>query len=206
MELNQILDRRLNGQEACTPEILLVIDELARLTRMECFDVLINFLERCTEETRKANMTFIGGSHSWTARHFNGRADIRRCINSLLIHKTKPSQAELLLEDTHDKQLVKQLQHPGDAILATDYGMPTVITLPLCTLADMHTVARMVNADKPATPESELCRATGTEDPVPLFRRSSRRFAGKKQTGNNLLTASRNTGAVMGKTSKVSHA
>lgn len=143
-ELNAILDRRLNGQESNEPGILVVIDEMARLAKMNCFDVLVAFLERCTEETRKANITFIGGSHKWTARHFKGRADIRGCMNSMLIHKMKPSQANLLLEDAHDKKLVKQLQRPGDAILMTDYENPHVVSMPFCTREDMETVAEMV--------------------------------------------------------------
>lgn len=145
-DLNNTLDRRLDGREANTSGILLVIDELARLAKMDCFDVLLAFLERCTEETRKANMTFIGSSHKWTARHFSGRADIRGSMNSMLIHKTKPSQADLLLEDTHDKNLVRQLQRPGDAILVTDYDNPTVVSMPLCTRGDMEIVAGMLGA------------------------------------------------------------
>jgi hypothetical protein len=144
-ELNVILDRRLAGKEPGEPGILLVIDEMARLAKMECFDVLISFLERCTEETRKANITFIGGSNKWTARHFKGRADIRSCMNSVLIHKMKPSQADLLLEDAHDKNLVKQLQRPGDAILVTDFAMPTLISMPLCRREDMAAVTALIN-------------------------------------------------------------
>jgi len=142
--LNQMLDRRLAGQELSNPGILLVIDEMARLAKMECFDSLVAFLDRCTEETRKANMTFIGGSHKWTARYFKGRADIRGCMNSMLIHKTKPSQADLLLEDAHDRNLVKHLQRPGDAILATDYAAPTLVSMPFCRREDMKTVADIV--------------------------------------------------------------
>jgi len=158
-ELNRTLDRRLAGEEASEPGILLVIDELARLAKMDCFDVLIAFLERCTEETRKANITFIGGSHKWTARHFKGRADIRGCMNSMLIHKTKPSQADLLLEDAHDKHLVKHFQRPGDAILVTDYDSPTVVSMPLCTRKDMETVTRMMSDSGERTtplPESSI--------------------------------------------------
>lgn len=147
-DLNRTLDRRLVGEESNEPGILLVIDELARLAKMECFEVLVAFLERCTEETRKANITFMGGSHKWTARHFKGRADIRGCMNSMLIHKTKPSQADLLLEDAHDKHLVKHLQRPGDAILVTDYDPPTVVSIPFCTRKDMETVARMMSANR----------------------------------------------------------
>jgi hypothetical protein len=144
-DLNHTLDRRLAGEEVNASGILLVIDELARLAKMACFDTLMAFLERCTEETRKANITFIGGSHKWTARHFKGRADIRGCMNSMLIHKTKPSQADLLLEDAHDKHLVKQLHHPGEAILVTDYDTPTVVSIPFCNRKDMETVADMIS-------------------------------------------------------------
>ncbi len=154
--LNRILDRRLAGQEANAPGIMLVIDELARLAKMEYFDVLVSFLERCTEETRKANITFIGASHKWTARHFKGRADIRGCMNSMLIHKTKPSQAHLLLEDAQDKHLVKQLQHPGEAILVTDYTSPVVVSLPLCTREDMETVAEIVGISAAASAVKKL--------------------------------------------------
>jgi hypothetical protein len=146
--LNQTLDRRLNGDELCTPGILLVIDELERLTKMACFDELLKFLERCTEETRKANMTFIGCAHKWTARHFGGRADIRACMNTLLIHKTRPSQADLLLEDAHDKNLVKQLQRPGEAILVTDYSPAAIITIPFCTPQDMIAAVALIETQK----------------------------------------------------------
>ncbi len=143
-DLHRALDRRLNGEEPCAPGILLVIDELARLSKMDCFNVLLAFLERCTEETRKANMTFIGSSPKWTARHFNNRADIRRCMNAVLVHKSKPSQADLLLEDSEYKQLVKGLEHPGEAVFATDYGTPTHVSMPLCVREDMQTVANIV--------------------------------------------------------------
>jgi hypothetical protein len=154
-----MLDRRLTGEEANEPGILLVIDELARLAKMDCFDVLVAFLERCTEETRKANITFIGGSHKWTARHFKGRADIRGCMNSMLIHKTKPSQADLLLEDAHDKNLVKHIHRPGEAILVTDYASPVLVAMPFCTRKDMETVAGIVNTEVQSSPgvQSSLC-------------------------------------------------
>lgn len=162
-KLTRTLDRRLAGQEATEPGILLVIDELARLAKMDCFDVLISFLERCTEETRKANITFIGGSPKWTARHFKGRADIRGCMNSMLIHKTKPSQADLLLEDTHDKQLVKQLQRPGEAILVTDYAPPTLVSMPFCTRQDMDTVAALIRKTIQVSSMSKKSSGTSTD-------------------------------------------
>ncbi len=160
--LNETLDRRLAGKEASEPGILLVIDELARLAKMDCFETLVTFLERCTEETRKANITFIGSSHKWTARHFKGRADIRGCMNSMLIHKTKPSQADLLLEDSQDKRLVKHIHRPGDAILATDFGLPTLVAMPYCTPKDMEKVATLVKNS--STAENPVSLRLDTEE------------------------------------------
>ncbi len=160
--LNNILDRRLSGQESSTPGILLVIDELARLAKMDYFDELVTFLERCTEETRKANITFFGGSPKWTARHFKGRADIRGCMNSMLIHKTKPSQADLLLEDAQDKKLIKQVQRPGEAILVTDYASPVVVAMPLCTRQDLETIAELIG--KKTEEVTEVTEVTKVEE------------------------------------------
>jgi hypothetical protein len=147
--LNKILDGRLSGEEASTPPILVVIDELARLATMECFDELLAFLERCTEEIRKANIVFIGSSHKWTARHFKGRADIRRSMNSMLIHKTKASQAKLLLEDVRDKHLVRHIQQPGEAILVTDYSDPILVAIPRCCREDMQQLADLLRRQSP---------------------------------------------------------
>lgn len=144
-QLNNTLDRRLAGEERSDPPILFVIDELARVAKMDVFDTLLTFIERCTEETRKANITFFGGSPKWTARYFGGRADIRGCMNSMLIHKTKPSQADLLLEDSQDKKLVRELHKPGDAILVTDYGDPHVVSMPLAERDDMQLVADLIS-------------------------------------------------------------
>jgi hypothetical protein len=191
-DLNRTLDRRLAGEEANEPGVLLVIDELARLAKMECFDVLVAFLERCTEETRKANITFIGGSHKWTARHFKGRADIRGCMNSMLIHKTKPSQADLLLEDAHDKNLVKHIHRPGEAILVTDYASPVLVSMPFCTRKDMETVAGMVNTGVQSSlctlksKTSEILSAGGGDDPHELLLKEPDRpqpeYAGSDQS------------------------
>lgn len=160
-DLNAVLDRRLKGQESSEQGILLVIDELARLARLEVFETLIHFIERCTEEARKANMTFFGCSQTWTARHFKGRANIRGCMNSMLVHKTKPSQADLLLEDSQDKKLVKQLEKPGDAILVTDYEKPCLVSMPLCTRQDMECVARKLGEQRETAAVQNVSNSMG---------------------------------------------
>ncbi len=153
--LNTKLDRRLRGDESSKRSILLVIDELARLAKMEYFDELVTFLERCTAETRKANIVFLGISPKWTARHFKGRADIRGCMNSTLVHKCKESQAELLLEGKEERQLIKEIRHPGEAILTTDFANAQLVRIPFCVREDMEVVAQQIGQKDPVVIQSE---------------------------------------------------
>lgn len=138
-DLNDRLDRRLRGEEPSSPHVLVVADEMGNLLRRDTNNLMVKFLDRATEETRKTEMTLVGCSHKWTARHFSGHADIRRCMNSLLIHRTKPSNAEMLLEDM-DKSVKKQLKaisQPGEGLFVRDYGEPVHIRMPFTRKEDM---------------------------------------------------------------------
>lgn len=141
------LDARLTGRESSAAPVFLVIDELAQIGRADVFKTKVfPFLERCTEETRKANMLFLGCSTKWNAKHFCGCADFRAAIPSLLIHKTKPSQADLLLEGAKERNLVKQISRPGQALLATSHDAdPQIVTMPLITRQDIAAVKEQVN-------------------------------------------------------------
>lgn len=160
--LDALLDDRLSGRAPSSPAIVLVIDELPRLSHFPVFERLTAFLVRCITETRKANMTFIGGSHIWTAKYFNGHAEIRQCLNSMLILPMKSSQAELLLEDTQEKKMVKALDEPGKGILSLNMQPTQIVKMPKCTPADMQTIADRlperapvidIDASKPLTKE-----------------------------------------------------
>ena len=141
------LDARLTGRESSAAPVILVIDELAQIGRADVFKTKVfPFLERCTEETRKANMMFLGCSTKWNAKHFCGCADFRAAIPSLLIHKMKPSQADLLLEGAKERNLVKQISKPGQALLATSHDAdPQIVTMPLITRQDIAEVKEQVN-------------------------------------------------------------
>ena len=134
---------------------------------MDCFDVLIAFLERCTEEIRKANMTFIGGSTKWNVRHFKGRADIRGCMNSALVHQCKPSQADLLLENTRDRKLMQALTGVGQAVLLTDNAPTRLVQIPRCTRQDMQRIANIVGRHQAVeNPQTDSEDRRDTVDPV----------------------------------------
>jgi hypothetical protein len=167
-QLDHLLDRRLAGIENSDPTIIFVIDELARLAKLDIFDGLVAFLERCSEETRKANIVFIGASHKWTARHFKNRADIRACMNSALIHNTKPSMADLLLEDTQDKKLVKQITQPGQAVLMTDFSQTQVIQIPYLTVQDVQQIAQRVGPVRDNTLDVAFEAIASHSEPVEL--------------------------------------
>lgn len=152
-KLERLLDARLSGLAPSEPAIFLVIDEMARLvTSLEDdhLDAFISFLARCTEETRKANMTVIGGSVKWKARYFKNRADIREGMESFLIHKTKPSLADLLLEDAREKKMVKGLTLPGQCLLATSHDAdPQIVQMPLITKQDIQQITQLISNGAP---------------------------------------------------------
>ena len=146
--LFQLMDARLSGSQPSDPPVFLVIDELPRLAKSlsdEHFKLFIKFLEAATEETRKTNITFIGAGTKWDARNFKNRKDIRAGMPSLLVHKCKPSQADLLLEDSQEKKLVKALKAPGECLLATSHDAdPQLVKMPLITAQDIEHLVTLV--------------------------------------------------------------
>lgn len=145
--LDARLDRRLQGQESSAAPVVFCVDELAKMGKTPVFsEKLLPFIERFTEESRKAGYLGLFCSQKWTARHFGNKADIRATIPSLLIHKTKESQADLLLEDNTHKKLVRKLTQPGQALMATSHDSdPSVITVPLITSQDVEHVAQILS-------------------------------------------------------------
>lgn len=156
-ELFHVMDDRLAGTEPSEPPIFLVVDELPRLAKSlsnEHFDLFIKFLEAATEETRKTNITFIGAGTKWDARNFKNRKDIRAGMPSLLVHKCKPSQADLLLEDSQEKKLVKALKAPGECLLATSHDAdPQIVRMPLITAQDIQQLVTLVANGRPIVEE-----------------------------------------------------
>jgi hypothetical protein len=148
-DMNTRINKRLADEEPSAAPVVIIFDEFASFAKAnpEMFKaVLIPFLERCTEEVRKANCLCVIGSTKWGARHFAGRADIRELIPSLLLHKTKASQADLLVEDSKEKKLVKALTLPGQALLSTSHDAdPCVVTIPFIQPADILEVAQQAN-------------------------------------------------------------
>ena len=149
--LDATLNRRLNGQEPSTPGILLVLEEFNRIAinaDPEHFTTIIDFLTRCTTETRKANIMFVGMAGSWHARFFKGRADIRRAMNSALVHNCHPDSAKMVLKDTGDLKKMAQLKRPRRAMLATDYADTKIVTMPFCRTLDFDAWTQQICADR----------------------------------------------------------
>ncbi len=67
---------------------------------------------------------------------------------SLLVHKSKPSQAELLVDgmEKKEKALVKALSLPGECLLATSHDAdPCVVRMPLIREEDIRRVVEMLS-------------------------------------------------------------
>jgi len=158
LELDMHINSRLNGQEPCAPPLVIMFDELCRIIKTassEMLKLFIGFLERCTEETRKANVLFCGISPKWTAKNFGNHADIRRCLNSVLVHQMKLSEAKLLLEDQEQKTLLKQIRKPGDCVLVTDFDKPVKVSMPYCMRSDFEFLAQRLST--PQYQEESVC-------------------------------------------------
>ena len=151
LDLDMLINQRLNNQEPCQPPLVIMFDELSRIIKTASPDMLklfVDFLGRCTEETRKANVLFCGISPKWTARNFGNHADIRRCFNSILVHQMRPGEAKLLLEDKEEKVLLKQIKKPGDCVLVTDFDRPVKVSMPYCTRNDFEFLAQRLHTSQ----------------------------------------------------------
>lgn len=172
--LNQRINRRLQGEEESHP-CLLVIEELASLSHSSAMPDVLQVLQRFTEETRKVQMFGLFSSQKWNSRRFQQSAEIRQCLNSSYIHKTKMSQADLLLEDRENARRVQRLQRPGQAVFVSDYGDPQVVDIPLVTEYDLQALVERLQPQagtnqtqtgttrhKPGTNQTQTGTKTGT--------------------------------------------
>jgi len=143
--LNAVLDARLSGLIPSEPLVFVLFDEMNRIGKSASFsDYVVPFAERCTEETRKANVVAFFGCHKWQAKFFKNSAAFRQSIQSYLVHKSKPSQADFLMENASasERKLIKELKNPGDALLATSCDMdPSKVSMPLITEHDILATA-----------------------------------------------------------------
>ncbi len=143
-EIEQTIDRRLRQVETDTTPVVLVIDELAFLTKTSIGKAISHTMERISMEGRKCAVYMLASSQTWLAARTGKSSVVRDTLTSAFVHRIKPKQANLLLQDKEESDLVKKhVKHAGDVLLCPVNDDPVVCKIPFSTEADMHIVVEM---------------------------------------------------------------
>lgn len=137
-EVNAAIDRRLKGEEASEPLMVVVIDEL--IPAVKKFPAISDLVERIGMESRKAGVYGIFASQSWNGDKTGGTT-ARDNLTALLVHRMKPKQANTLLQDSALAKQVTRL-NPGQVLFAPTSAEPEILTVPYCSMNDMPEVVR----------------------------------------------------------------
>ena len=136
--VNARIDRRLKGEEASDPLLVVVIDEL--IPAVKTFPAISSLVERIGTESRKAGVYGIFASQSWNGDKTGGTT-ARDNLTALLVHRMKPKQANTLLQDSTLAKQVTRLQ-PGQVLFSPTSADPELLTVPYCSLNDMPEVVK----------------------------------------------------------------
>lgn len=141
-EVNAAIDRRLKGEDASQPLMVVVIDEL--IPAVKKFPAISELVERIGMESRKAGVYGIFASQSWNGDKTGGTT-ARDNLTALLVHRMKPKQANTLLQDSTLARQVTRL-NPGQVLFAPTSADPEILTVPYCSMNDMPEVVKRLAA------------------------------------------------------------
>lgn len=149
-QFNVTIDRRLQGHDDCTTPLILVIDEtlslIRWLTEQKQLPQLVNLMKRCGEETAKANVMLIAIAHRWTQKDI-GDAQIRQALNSIILLRQHPDQANLFLRNPAQSRMIRNLKQPGDALIMISYDSePAQVRIPFISRGTIEEFASSVKA------------------------------------------------------------
>ena len=158
-EIHAAIDRRLAGNEASTPLLVVVVDELPVVVKK--FPKIADLIERVGMESRKAGVYGMFSAQSWNGDKTGGTT-ARDNLTALMVHRMKRKQAQTLLQDADLTRQVLRLQ-PGQVLFSPTKGDPDLLTVPYCTLADMSSVVSVL---KSATICADVDRSDGERENV----------------------------------------
>jgi hypothetical protein len=149
-----MLDKRLRGEDTCETPFVLVLDELLLLSKMSCGPLTWRVMERISTEGRKNNMFMLASSQSWLAERLGGNSIVRDTLTSAVVHRIKPKQANVLLQDKSEVERVRQLKQAGEILMCPVEDDSYFARIPYTTEQDMARIATMM------TPESAAVNPT----------------------------------------------
>ncbi len=143
-QVEQTIDRRLQQIETDETPVVLVIDELAFLAKTSIGSAIAHTMERISMEGRKCAVYMLASSQTWLSSRTGNSSVVRDTLTSAYVHRIKPKQANLLLQDKDEADKVKkQVKHAGEALLVPVGNESVIVTMPFTTAADMRMVVEM---------------------------------------------------------------
>ncbi len=165
-EVEKVIDRRLKQLDKETMPIVLVIDELAFLTKTSIGPAVAHTMERISTEGRKCAVYMLASSQTWLVSRTGPSSVVRDTLTSAYVHRIKPKQANLLLQDKDEASKVKKyVKQAGEALLCPVNDDSVVCKMPFTTETDMRVVAEMLKSDAiDVTPLDEVKQDKLTEE------------------------------------------
>ena len=166
-EIEQTIDHRLQQIDTDTTPIVLVIDELAFLTKTSIGSAITHTMERISTEGRKCAVYMLASSQTWLVARTGDSSVVRDTLTSAYVHRIKPKQANLLLQDKEEAEKVRRyVKQAGDVLLCPVGDDSIVCKMPFTTESDMEFVAKMLASETiDITPQpAPISRKTPLED------------------------------------------
>ena len=117
-EVEGLIDRRLRQIDTDTTPVVLVIDELAFLAKTSIGSAVAHTMERISTEGRKCAVYMLASSQTWLVARTGDSSVVRDTLTSAFVHRIKPKQANLLLQDKEEAEKVKKyIKQAGDVLL-----------------------------------------------------------------------------------------
>jgi hypothetical protein len=146
LHIGAIIDQRLTQQDTTTTPVVLVIDELAFLMKTTLAADLARTMTRVSTEGRKCAVYMLASSQTWLVDSTGGTSVVRDTLTSAYIHRIKPRQAQLILQDRDETAKVKKyVKHAGQVLLCSVQHESAIAQIPYITEHDLQRVAAMVN-------------------------------------------------------------
>lgn len=143
-EIEKTIDQRLQQIDTDTTPVVLVIDELAFLAKTSLGKPLAHTMERISTEGRKCAVYLLASSQTWLVARTGESSVVRDTLTSAYVHRIKPKQANLLLQDKDEADKVKKyVKQAGDVLLCPVNDESIICKMPYTTDADMHTLLSM---------------------------------------------------------------
>jgi hypothetical protein len=160
------IDARLSQQDTETTPVVLVIDELLFLGKTSIAGDVQATMERISTEGRKCAVYLLASSQTWLASRTGKDSTVRDTLTSAYVHRIKPKQANLLLQDKDEVKKVASLKKAGDVLFCPVNDDSVICQIPYTNEEDMHRVADLVGRPRiPTGKHHETLTETGGNTP-----------------------------------------